>query len=283
MTEEMMKVLLSLGHGYCATELARHLIAQGWRVLGTIRDPARGDALRASGVEPVLWPQEGEAALQQASHILASAAPLGGRDPFLALWPDLAGARPEWIGYLSTTGVYGDRQGAWVDEDTPPAPARGRSQDRVQGEAEWRALGAHIFRLSGIYGPGRGPFQKLRDGTARRIVKQGQMFSRIHVEDIAQVLMASIVQPNPCAIYNLCDDEPAPADVVLAYAAELLGITPPAAIAYEEANLPPMARSFYEESRLVRNDKIKAELGVRLKYPNYREGLKAILKAEALG
>lgn len=275
-----MKVLLTLGHGYCAAHVSRNLIAQGWRVLGTIRAPEQAERLRAQGVEPVLWPEEGAAALRQASHILASAAPLGGRDPFLTAYPDLTGAKPAWIGYLSTTGVYGDRKGEWVDEESAPAPARGRSSDRLKAEGEWRAMGAHIFRLSGIYGPGRGPFQKLKEGTARRIVKEGQMFSRIHVEDIAQTLIASMARPNPGAIYNLADDEPAPADVVLEYAAELAGLQPPPALRYEEADLPPMARSFYEECRRVHNDKIKSELGVKLLYPSYREGLAAILRAE---
>lgn len=283
-----MKTLLSLGHGYSAAALARRLLPQGWKIYGTTRDAARADALAQSGVTPILWPPEaGPEALapilEQASHILNSAAPIGGADPFLAAWPALREAKPEWVGYLSTTGVYGDRQGGWVDETTPPAPARGRSGDRVAAEAEWRDsnLPVHVFRLAGIYGPGRGPFQKVKDGTARRIIKEGQMFSRIHVEDIAQVLEASIHQPNPGAIYNLCDDEPAPADQVLCHAADLLGLPHPPAIRFEDANLPPMARSFYEESRRVRNERIKTELGVRLLYPNYRDGLAAILAAES--
>ena len=276
-----MKAMLFLGYGYCAATLAPLLLGQGWQVMGTIRDAAKADQMRAMGVTPILWPDEAEAALQKASHIIASAAPLGGVDPFLAKFSDLAGAKPEWIGYLSTTGVYGDHKGGWVDETTPPNPARGRSSDRVLGEGQWLAHKAHIFRLSGIYGPGRGPFQKLKEGSARRILKEGQLFSRIHVEDIAQVLLASIANPNPGAIYNLADDAPASTDVVLSYAAELLGVEPPPAIPFEEANLSPMARSFYDESRLVRNDKIKTELGVKLKYPDYRAGLKAIFKAES--
>ncbi|MFE3836629.1 SDR family oxidoreductase [Pseudogemmobacter sonorensis] len=287
-----MKTLLSLGHGYSAAALARRLIPQGWRVIGTTRDPARAGGLRAAGVEPLLWPADPGladpgttdlgAALAQATHVLASAAPVGGRDPFLAALPGIASARAEWVGYLSTTGVYGNRDGAWVDETTPPAPARGRSGDRVEAEAEWLQSGlpVHVFRLAGIYGPGRGPFQKVKDGTARRILKEGQLFSRIHVEDIAQVLEASIRRPDPGAIYNLCDDEPAPADVVLSHAAALLGLPAPPSVRFEEADLPPMARSFYEESRRVRNDRIKRDLGVSLLYPSYREGLAAILAAE---
>ncbi len=277
-----MKTLLSLGHGYCAAALARRLIAEGWTVIGTTRRPEAMAALAATGVEPLLWPGDLAPALARASHVLASAGPEGGHDPFLSACPGLGGARPEWVGYLSTTGVYGNTGGAWVDETTPPNPARGRSGDRVAAEDDWRATGLplHIFRLAGIYGPGRGPFQKVKDGTARRILKEGQIFSRSHVEDIAEVLCASIRRPNPGAVYNVCDDEPAPADVVLSHAAALLGLPDPPAVRFEDANLPPMARSFYEESRRVSNRRIQGELGVRLNYPSYREGLAAILAAE---
>ncbi|MEM1066115.1 MAG: SDR family oxidoreductase, partial [Pseudomonadota bacterium] len=193
----------------------------------------------------------------------------------------------EWVGYLSTTGVYGDHGGGWVDEHTALTPATKRGEMRRVAEAAWQALAVetglplHIFRLAGIYGPGRGPFAKVRAGTARRIVKEGQVFSRIHVEDIAQVLAASIARPKPGAIYNLCDDDPAPPQDVIAHAAELLGLPLPPAIAFEEAELSPMARSFYAESKRVRNDRIKEELGVTLHYPSYRDGLAALLAAES--
>jgi nucleoside-diphosphate-sugar epimerase len=276
-----MKTLLSLGHGYSATALARLLVPQGWAVIGTTR--SRSAELAAQGVEPLLWPGDLRPALARATHILASAAPVNGRDPFLAAAPEIARARPEWVGYLSTTGVYGDRQGGWVDETTPPAPARGRSGDRAGAEAEWLATGlpVHIFRLAGIYGPGRGPFQRVKDGTARAIIKPGQVFSRIHVDDIANVLAASIARPAPGTLYNVCDDEPAPAEDVLNHAAALLGLPPPPAIPFDQADLTPMARSFYDESRRVRNDRIKHDLGVRLLYPDYRAGLAAILAAQA--
>lgn len=224
--------------------------------------------------------------------MLISIAPEPDGDPVLAAESAaLAKAAPhlEWVGYLSTTGVYGDHKGAWVDESTPLNPATERGHARVDAEAAWAALAArsglplHIFRLAGIYGPGRGPFEKVRGGTAQRIIKPGQVFSRIHVDDLATTLAASIARPNPGAIYNVCDDDPAPPEDVIAHAATLLGLPPPPAVPYAEADLPPMARSFYAESKRVRNDRIKAELGVRLAYPSYREGLAAVLKAEGSG
>lgn len=278
-----MPILLSLGHGYSATALAALLIPQGWRVIGTTRDPARAASLAATGVEPLLWPQASLApALAQASHILISMAPNGAGDPVLARHAaELAAARPRWVGYLSTTGVYGDHQGGWVDESTALTPSTERGRQRVRAEQQWAATGLplHIFRLAGIYGPGRGPFAKVRAGTARRILKPGQVFSRIHVEDIAQTLAASIARPNPGAVYNLCDDDPAPPEAVIAHAAELLGLPLPPAEEYASAEMTPMARSFYAESKRVRNDRIKADLGVRLIHPDYRSGLAALLAA----
>lgn len=276
-------VLLSLGHGYCAQALSRRLGPHGWRILATHRNPDQADALRAQGVEPVLWPMDSLAPLlAQATHVLSSIAPGPGGDPVLRLYAaELAQARPKWVGYLSTTGVYGDHAGGWVDENTPLTPTTQRGVARVQAEAEWKALGLplHIFRLAGIYGPGRGPFEKVRNGSARRIVKQGQVFSRTHVDDIAQVLHASMTHPNPGAVYNVCDDDPAPPEDVIGHAAELLGLPLPPAEDWETADMTPMARSFYAESKRVRNDRIKAELGVRLIYPDYRAGLRALLEA----
>ncbi|SNT00348.1 SDR family oxidoreductase [Tropicimonas sediminicola] len=287
----MTRTLLSLGHGYTARALARRLLPQGWTVLGTTRSPDKAEALRAEGVTPLVWPGSDLApAVVQATHVLASAAPGAEGDPFLPhIAETLRDARPEWVGYLSTTGVYGDHQGGWVDETTPLTPATRRGQMRVEAEAAWQALAAeaglplHIFRIAGIYGPGRGPFAKVRAGTARRIIKEGQVFSRIHVEDIAQVLAASIARPNPGAIYNLCDDDPAPPQDVLAHAAELLGLPLPPAVAFDDAEMTPMARSFYAESKRVRNDRIKDELGVDLLYPDYRTGLAALLREASEG
>ena len=278
-----MKTLLSLGHGYSAKALARLLLPDGWRVIATTRSAEKAEGLRASGVEPVVTPGDDlTAALHAATHVLVSAGPTEEGDPMLHAYPEIAQVAFEWVGYLSTTGVYGDHDGGWVDEDTPLTPSTRRGQWRKEAEEAWLEtdLPLHIFRLAGIYGPGRGPFSKVRAGTARRIIKDGQVFSRIHVDDIAQTLKASIDRPNPVRAYNLCDDDPAPPQDVIAYAAELLGVPLPPAIPFEEAEMSPMARSFYAESKRVRNDRIKEELGVRLRYPTYREGLTALLSAE---
>lgn len=277
-----MNTLLILGYGYTARALALGLVAQGWRVIGTVRGRERAEALKSDGVEPLIWPGDLAPALSVATHILATAAPDDSGDPFLASAKDqIIAARPNWVGYLSTTGVYGDHQGGWVDETTPLTPSSKRGEQRVLAESQWQATGlpVHYFRLAGIYGPGRGPFAKVKDGTARRIIKPGQVFSRIHVDDIAQVLAASMMNPNPGAAYNVCDDDPAPPEDVLSHAALLLGLPEPPAVDFETADLTPMARSFYSESKRVRNGRIKSELGVKLLYPTYREGLAALLRS----
>ncbi len=285
----MKNTLLSFGHGYSAQALGRVLIPLGWRVIGTTRDAENLPAISEQGAEAQLWPgSDMSDALAQATHLLISTAPDDAGDPVLnALRDDIANApNLKWVGYLSTIGVYGNHDGGWVDEDTPLTPATKRGQLRVEAEAAWQSLAAetglplHIFRLAGIYGPGRGPFAKVRRGTARRIVKKNQLFSRIHVEDIAQVLLASINRPDPSRIYNVCDDNPAPPQDVIAHAAELLGLPVPPQEDFETAEMTPMARSFYAESKSVHNNRIKDELGVRLRYPTYREGLQALLKAE---
>ena len=282
-----MNTLLTLGHGYSAAALARRLLPEGWTVLGTARTPDRAKAIAATGAEPVSWDKPSlTAALARATHVLASAAPGPEGDPALALIGDAVATRApdlHWVGYLSTTGVYGDHEGGWVEEATPLTPSTERGRARVQAEAQWGAiphLPLHIFRLAGIYGPGRGPFEKVRNGTARRIVKPGQVFSRTHVEDIAQVLHASILRPNPGAAYNVCDDDPAPPQDVIAFAADLLGLPRPPEIPFDQADLSPMARSFYAESKRVSNARIKDELGVTLIHPDYRSGLRALLAEE---
>lgn len=279
----MEKTLLSVGHGYSAKALARRLLPKGWRIIGTTRSAEKANALERSGVEAIIWPGN-SLPFGEVSHILTSISPGQDGDPVLAAHgPDIEAAKYlEWVGYLSTTGVYGDHQGDWVDEETPLVPSTERGIARVEAEAAWTALGVplHIFRLAGIYGPGRGPFAKVRSGTARRIIKEGQVFSRTHVEDIAQVLEASMDRPDPGRAYNVCDDDPAPPQDVIAYAAELLGLPVPDAIPFEDAQLSPMAQSFYAESKRVRNDRIKDELGVRLIYPDYRAGLRALLEDE---
>ncbi|WP_299348803.1 SDR family oxidoreductase [uncultured Shimia sp.] len=282
----MTKTLLSLGHGFSAREMGRQLCPQGWRVIGTTRKPEKFDAFRAEGVEPLLWPCDMVRALSGVTHLLTSISPdeagdpvlRDNRDAILAACPNL-----QWVGYLSTTGVYGDHDGGWVDETSPTEPATIRGQRRVLAEQEWLdmpGLPVHIFRLAGIYGPGRGPFAKLRQGTAQRIIKKNQVFSRIHIEDIAQVLAASMAAPNPGRVYNVCDDDPAPPQDVIEYAAALLGMPPPPEIAFDEATMSPMARSFYSDSKCVHNDRIKDELGVKLKHPTYKAALTAMLAAE---
>ena len=275
----MEKTLLCLGFGYTARALAPHLLAEGWRVIGTSRETAE-----AEGVEMITWPGE-PVPLGGVTHILNSIGPNEDGDPVLAAMGNQIAAASdlEWVGYLSTTAVYGHRDGAWVDERTSVTPTSERGDWRAMAEVQWQSipgLPLHIFRLAGIYGPGRGPFAKLMAGKARRIIKPGQVFSRIHVDDIAQVLAASIAQPRPGAIYNVCDDDPAPPQDVLGHAAELLGLPVPAEVPFDEAGMTPMARSFYGENKRVRNRLIKDELGVELLYPTYREGLRAVLDAE---
>lgn len=285
----MTKTLLSFGHGYSARALSQLLQpVGGWRVIGTTRSQDNANAVRDSGAEPLIWPGDDIApALEAATHLLISTSPSEAGDPVLsALKADITRIAPrlQWVGYLSTTGVYGDHRGGWVDEATPLTPTTRRGHLRQKAEAEWQAipdLPLHIFRLAGIYGPGRGPFAKVRAGTARCIIKQGQVFSRTHVEDIAQVLAASIGAPDPGATYNVCDDDPAPPQDVISHAADLLGVARPEPVAFEDAEMSPMARSFYAESKRVRNDRIKNDLGVDLRYPSYRDGLRAMIESEA--
>jgi hypothetical protein len=277
-----MNTLLSLGHGFSARAVASLMLSDGWQVIGTTRKHGKVAEMEMSGVIPRVLPADLTDDFALATHLLVSAGPDGNGDPFL---PDLApviASAPnlKWIGYLSTTGVYGDHQGGWVDETTPCTPGNTRGKWRVAAEQQWRTLGAHIFRLAGIYGPGRGPFAKVRARTARQIIKPGQVFGRIHTDDIAQVIAASIARPNPGRIYNVCDDTPAPPEDVLGYAAELLGLPLPPKEDFETADMTPMARSFYMESRRVRNDRIKDELGVHLLYPDYKSGLNDLLRIE---
>lgn len=281
----MTKTLLSFGHGYSAKALTKLLLPQGWRVIGTTRSTDKARGLADTGVAPLIFPGDDlDAALAQATHLLISAGPDADGDPVLRAIGDRIRARAahfEWVGYLSTTGVYGDHGGAWVDETTALTPSTRRGQWRQAAEAAWAAipgLPLHIFRLAGIYGPERGPFAKVRAGTARRIIKPNQVFSRIHVDDIAQVVAASIANPAPGTVYNVCDNDPAPPQDVIAHAAALLGVPVPPAEDFETAEMTQMARSFYAESKRVRNDRMKDALGVTLLYPTYKEGLAALLE-----
>ena len=286
-----MSRLFAFGLGFSAQALAERLADKGWQIAGTARDPRNVAQLDASGYAVTRFTGESANAalaklLQGATHLLLSVPPGKEGDPVLAHYrAELAALSSlEWIGYLSTVGIYGDQEGNWVDESTEPKPNTARTEARVEAERAWLAFGeetgvkVHIFRLAGIYGPGRCVFDKLRDGTARRIKKGNQVFSRIHVDDIASVLEASMARPRAGAIYNVADDEPAAPGEVVAYAAEMLGMTPPPEVPFEEADLTPMARSFYEGSRRIGNARIKSELGVELRYPTYREGLASLLE-----
>lgn len=283
--------LFCFGLGYSALALARLLTSEGWRVTGSSRSAEKAAELRALGFAGELFdryhPLPADA-LRGATHVLVSVPPDDAGDPVLDCHGDDIAALPGlgWLGYLSTTGVYGDRGGGWVDETSALLPTGARGRRRVMAEHGWlelrrrRGVPVHIFRLAAIYGPGRSPFAALRAGTAKRVHKPGQVFSRIHVDDLARVLDASIARPRPGAVYNVCDDDPTPPEAVVAYAAGLLGVAPPPLVPFAEAELSPVARSFYDDNKRVRNALIKSELRVVLRYPDYRTGLAAILAAE---
>ena len=288
------KRLFCFGYGFSASALGALLGPAGWSLAGTCRTSQGCAALAAAGVEAVPFSREApleDAAgcLAGATHVLLSIPPDDVGDAALDCHGDEIAALPgvEWIGYLSTTGVYGNTGGAWVDESAAPAPTGARGRRRVAAEDGWLTFGArhglavHVFRLAGIYGPGRNALTAVRRGAARRIAKPGQVFSRIHVADIARALAASIARPRPGAIYNVCDDEPAPGADVVEHACALLGVAPPPLVPLEDADLTPMARSFYADNRRVSNARIKEELGVALKFPDYRAGLASLLKEEA--
>ena len=289
------KKLFCFGYGYTCDYLGHELVQGGepWELFGTTRDPDKRQALRARGVQVFNFDVEHPLpdplyVLEGVTHLVISTPPDDDGDPaFLQHAEDIRRIPSlQWVGYLSTTGVYGDRNGGYVDETSELQPSSRRGSRRIKAEEQWLSLQktdglpVHIFRLAGIYGPGRSALDSVRAGVARRINKPGHAFGRVHVEDIVQVLMASMARPNPGAIYNVCDDEPAPSHEVIAYACELLGRKPPPLVDFEEANLAPITRSFYMDNRRVRNDKIKAELGVRLKYPDFRAGLRGCLAAE---
>jgi nucleoside-diphosphate-sugar epimerase len=282
----MTESLFIFGLGFSGLEIARLGKAAGWRVAGTCTSEQKAAGLRADGIEAHVF--DGTAALPAevmdgASHVLCTIAPGTAGDPALRTCSKLL-RRARWLGYLSTTGVYGDQGGAWVDEETLAKPGRPRSLSRLAAERAWQALGLEagaavdIFRLPGIYGPGRSAIDQVKAGTARRIDKPGQVFSRIHIADIAGTVLRAITGGRAGAVYNVADDLPASTSDVVAFACELLGKPVPPVIPWEQAEptMSAMARSFYEETRRVRNDRIKKELGVVLRYPTYREGLRAI-------
>lgn len=286
-----MSHLLAVGLGFSAKAVASRLKPQGWQVTGTARGEAGRAAIVAEGYAAALFSGEEPsttliAALGGTTHLLLSAPPGADGDPLLVHHrADLVAApHLRWIGYLSTIGVYGDHDGAWVDESTPPKPVSPRSRWRLDAERAWaafadaRTLPLGVFRLAGIYGPGRNALKRLEAGVERRIDKPGQVFNRIHVEDIAAAVDAAIAR-NTAGTFNVTDDEPAPPQDVIGFAAELLGVAPPPLVAWREAELSPMARSFYAESKRVRNARMKDVLGLTLRYPTYREGLRALIQA----
>ena len=290
--EAAARRLFIFGIGYAGREIARQAMAAGWRVAGTATSEAKVGELARSGIEAGLFTGgtfQAASALRSASHVLSSIPPEALGDPALQPCIDcwrLQPERPAWLGYLSTTGVYGDTGGSWVDETAAPKPGPPRSRYRLLAEQGWRELamargiGVDIFRLPAIYGPHRSVLDQLRKGTARAIDKPGQVFSRIHVEDLARTVLAAMQRPAPPpgALYNVVDDEPASQPEVVAYAARLLGLPPPPIVRWEEAapGMSEIARSFYAENRRVRNERIKRELDVKLAYPTFREGLRAI-------
>ena len=281
--------LLVFGYGYSAQAIAERLRGSGTGIAATVRTQAKADLLTRTRIHArMLSDTYCDPAIADdiaaCDAILVSIPPDQGGDRVLAAFGEAIAAAPRlrWIGYLSTVGVYGDHTGGWVDETTPVAPREGRSRIRAEAELMWLGFGAargkavHLFRLAGIYGPGRNQLAQLAAGTARRIVKPGQVFNRIHVADIAAVIEASLQRPRAGAIYNVSDDEPAPPQDVVGFAAQLCGVAPPPEIPFEQADLTPMGRSFYGENKRVRNTLIQRELGVVLRYPNYREGLTAL-------
>lgn len=286
----MTRKILCLGYGYTAAALAARLRAQGWRISGTARSAAKAAALEQDGVCAELWTPHGldPAAIDGVDALLVSAPPDGEGCPAFRAVAGMLAARARsvsWVGYLSSNGVYGDHDGALVDEETALRPHTERAFARIGAEAEWAgfcvswSIPFAIFRLPGIYGPGRSALDAVRDGRAQRIVKPGQVFNRMHVADIAATLAASIARPEAGELFNLADDEPAPPQDVITHACVLLGVAPPPEVAFEDAALSEMARSFYADNKRVSNARIKDALGVRLAYPTYREGLDAIFRA----
>ncbi|MEE4175760.1 MAG: SDR family oxidoreductase [Xanthomonadales bacterium] len=285
--------LFCFGCGYVAQRLARVVQDAGGQVSGTSRTQAGADALGRLGIAGHVFDGAPLPArlFDPVTDILCAIPPgPGGDDGVLTTHGDMLAGLPnlEWAGLLSTTGVYGDTGGAWVDEDSPLRPGNARAQRRAEAERRWLAWGAQsgspvqIFRLSGIYGPRRSPFDRLREGSARRIIKPGQVFNRIHVDDIVAALWLGMQHPDAGPVFNLADDAPASADEVLVEAARLLNMTPPPAVPIEEAQLSSMAQAFYDDNKRVSNQRARQKLGLELRYPSYREGLRAILDEESV-
>ncbi len=288
-TSENNPYLMVFGPGYSASPVMEIAREEGWTVSATWRrEEAREEMVRRS-IHPIAFdaPTQLPAALPPVTHILTSIAPKEAGDPVLNIWQDwLKEQKPKWIGYLSSTNVYGDHSGDWVDEETPLTPSLDRGIRRVAAEQAWQALAdqtgscLHIFRLAGIYGPSRNAVRTVLDGRARCIIKPGQVFSRIHLADITEALWLAMRSDLKSMAFNLADDEPTPPQEVIIAASKLLGITPPKEESWEEAELSPMARSFYLESKKVRNNRVKEKLGMAFKYPNYTIALPEFVESE---
>jgi nucleoside-diphosphate-sugar epimerase len=285
----MTQRLFIFGLGYSALYYARHYGAQ-WHISGTTREPAKARLIGDMGIDCLCFgaAQSDPALLGKLSRadVLIISIPPGDDDPVLHHYAaDIASHPPKRIVYLSTIGVYGNHDGAWVDEMTPPKPISARSYNRLRAEQAWQALGqkigieVDILRLAGIYGPERNVLEQLRSGQAKRIIKKGQVFNRIHVEDIARAIHACALGHHHGRIWNVGDDEPAPPQDVVAYGAQLIGCEPPPEIDFDSADLTPMARSFYSENKRVRNKAMREMLGVDLLYPNYRVGLESLAQS----
>jgi hypothetical protein len=287
------KKLFCFGYGYTASFLAERLRPYGWKIAGTTTDPEKLAFMKKNGIEAWLFDQRHPLTdpyniFDGVTHVLISIPPgTEGGIGYLLHGEDIAAIPTlEWLGYLSTTAVYGNQDGNWVDEETPPAPTSRRGSLRLKAEQQWETLyregvPLHIFRLAGIYGPGRSVIDAVRAGTARRIEKPGHVFNRIHIEDIVQALIASMNRPNPGAIYNLSDDEPAPSNEVITFACNMLGLQPPPLVPFDQCDLAPIVRSFYKDNKRVRNARMRDELGVELLYPDFRSGMQACFALEA--
>jgi nucleoside-diphosphate-sugar epimerase len=280
---DSMNHMVFLGFGFSAEALAAQLDPKAWRITGTSRSVEGAARISSLGYHGVVFDAL-DALPADTTHIVSSVPPSDAGDAVLEKFSgQIVGMAQQlkWVAYLSTTGVYGDHGGAWVDETTALTPNTKRGEKRVMAEAAWLELfeqhkiPVHLFRLAGIYGPGRNQLLTVMNGTAKRIIKDGQIFSRIHVADIAGVLAASLQKPNPGAAYNVADDEPCPPQEVVAYAAELMGLAVPPEIPFAEAKLSAMAASFYADSKRVSNARVKTELNYQFIYPNYRVGLLA--------
>ncbi|MHC4042299.1 SDR family oxidoreductase [Bradyrhizobium sp. 23AC] len=276
--------LFILGLGYSARHFARKNGGSFSHIAGTVRDPAQRNDLAGIEVHAFSGSRPSRETVEQvrdADVLVVSIPPGGADDPAIAAFGDVLAAGRRKIVYLSTIGVYGDHAGGWVDESTPPQATLDRARMRVAAEQAWMDIArgdAAILRLAGIYGPGRNALATLRAGTARRVIKPGQVFNRIHVDDIASAIMAAIHHGSG-GIWNVCDDEPAPPQDVIAYAAKLMGVAPPPEETFATAEMSAMARSFYASSARVSNAKLKRELGVTLVHPTYRHGLDALWHA----